>query len=743
MKKALIILLSLILLAAAAAVILYPPYKAMKEADALLSQGSYAEAVCAYGSVIQQGTRALPFKERAEAGIAAGAEAALAAGDENFLDLCATEGFVRPEGEAAAARFDAATGALEKIRSDRIAAEREAERLERERRAREEEKVRIACLNTEKAFLARAAKVRQEEREAEFEAAVLSHDHLLALSVVETMETEQARTVFTEKAAEAHKIDIPRQRKTWQPRFGAGTWYTAVLGDTLLIAGDARYSGGEMPVADSICTGDFGILLIRDGVPSFYGDSLGASKEIAGMNDIVAGAVGMNHALLVHGNGKVTAVGAKQYDKADVDDWRDITSVAAGAFHSVGLDKRGYVVAVGLNADGQCDTRRWRNVVAVSAGMRHTVGLLSDGHVVAAGDNTYGQCDVSEWTDIEAIVCGPNHTVGLRKDGTTVAVGDNSARQCEVGEWSHVIAIGAGMWHTSALLEDGRVVAIGSNENGQCDTEGMRAFTVTEYDVSYTPVLGHSEEYVYVRDEKDGPWVYYAKEGAVVISLEDSYDLVATRADLFCTEGVFPEGILSGGGDKPAGTNMGTTLAKQNKSVFAINGDYFNFDYNPDGIQIRRGIVFKNVISDNKRSLGVAFWPDNTMRVVDSTKITADGLLALGIRDSWVFGPLLVLDGEAQDISYSPLSYNDVTLRSAIGSVCAYHHIALSCGRGTLAEVTQLFLDYGCEIAYNLDGGRSVWMTFMGQRVNRTYFNKAGTRNLSDMVGFLHSEQVH
>lgn len=744
-KKLLVLILLAVIIAAAAAVFVFPPLGKLREADTLFTGGAYKEAREIYGFAATEKTFFF-FKDRAEAGLADCAQAALEAGDESFIEYAVSDACVIPQGKAAAERFSAALEGTKQVRADR----EEAERLAEEERLRKEEEARIAAeearIAEEKARIAAeeaAVRERQQERAGEYEAAVASHDHLLALSVITSMESEDDRTAYELLAAKARTVDTAKLRKAWQKRFGAGTWYTAVLSDTLKVQGDPRYDSDTMPQADSMFAGDFGVLLINGGVPSFYGDTLGADKEIGGMTDIVSGSVGMNHALLVHADGTVTPVGAKQYHKAEVTGWSDITAVAAGAFHSVGLDKRGFVVTAGLNADKQLETSRWRNIVAVGAGMRHTVGLLSDGHVVAAGDNSFGQCEVSGWTDIVAIACGANHTVGLKKDGTVVAAGDNSAGQCEVKTWSHVLALGAGTWHTAALLEDGRVIAAGSNENGQCDTEDMRAFRVTEYALTPETVHGPSDEYVYVQDEKNGPWVYYSKEGAVVISLEDQYELVATRADLFCTAGVYPEGLFSGGGDvKPKGTSMGTTLAKQNHAVFAINGDYFDFGYNPDGVQIRRGTVFKNVVSDNLKSRGVAFWPDNTLRLVDPMKIDAQALVDLGIRDSWVFGPLLILDGEEQDISYSPLSYNDVTLRSAIGSICACHHIALSCGRATLAEVTKLFLDYGCDIAYNLDGGRSVWMTFMGQRVNRTYFNKSGTRNLSDMIGFLHSPKV-
>lgn len=722
MKKKSFLLSLIAVLAVLAAIFIYSPLKKIKEADTLLASGSYREACVFYGSA----AKAFFVKDRAEAGLVSCAEAALHAEDESFLLFASSPGCPVPAGKEAAERFNAALEGLKAGTGSASSPEGESS---------------AARLGTED--LTEAERRRQARVEA-YEVAVCDHDHLRAQAVIAGMETEEDRAAYALLAEKDREEDLAGLRQIWQQRFGTGAWYTALLGDTLTLCGDPRYENTTELEADSLFTGDFGMLLITGGVPSFYGDTLGAEQETEGMRDIVSGSVGMNHALLLHADGTVTAVGAKQYDKAEVSGWTDITAVAAGAFHSVGLDAHGKVVCMGLDTDGQCQTGLWQNVTAIDAGLRHTVGLLSDGTVVAAGDNSFGQCEVSGWTDIVAIACGTNHTVGLKKDGTAVAAGDNGAGACEVDTWSHVLCISAGTWHTAALLEDGRVIAAGSNENDQCKTESMRAFRVTEYLVEPVKVRKACTELVYTGDVKNGPWVYYSKEGAVAISLDDSYDTVATRADLFCTAGVYLEGIFSGAGKtQPLGTSSGPELAQVNHAVFAINGDYFNFGYNPDGVQIRRGKVFKNVISAKKRSRGFAFWPDNSMRLVDPLQTEADDLIALGIRDSWVFGPLLVLNGEAQDISYSPLSYNDYTLRSAIGSVCACHHIALCCGKATLAEVTQLFLDYGCDIAYNLDGGRSVCMTFMGKRVNRTYFNKEGTRNLSDMIGFLRSDKVN
>jgi exopolysaccharide biosynthesis protein len=49
----------------------------------------------------------------------------------------------------------------------------------------------------------------------------------------------------------------------------------------------------------------------------------------------------------------------------------------------------------------------------------------------------------------------------------------------------------------------------------------------------------------------------------------------------------------------------------------------------------------------------------------------------------------------------------------------------------TLAELSQLFHDLGCQTAYNLDGGQSSMMVFQDSLVNQPY---KGGRNSSDIV---------
>ena len=562
-----------------------------------------------------------------------------------------------------------------------------------------------------------------------------------ALALTEQLMDPSAREPLRQQIENGWAQMEPRLREKYRNSLFAGAWYSLCLGDAPRLTGDKRYEGLEAGLAsgDTVIGGVFSWIRLSNGAVELIGDTLGATKTAAQITDAKDGALGLNHGLILHEDGTVTNLGARQYGRGAADSWTGIVKVAAGAFHSLGLTQEGTVVAAGLDLDDQCQVGEWTDVVAIAAGLRHSVALTRDGRVLATGDNSCGQCDVSEWEGIVDIRCGGNYTLGLTEDGRLLAAGDNSCGQCDVSEWEHVIAFDGGLWHTLALLQNGSVVAAGSNGHGQCALQGTRLFE-TGADPDLTAAFAEKDdEFVYVGDEKDGPWLYCGGKGSVIVAFDaDTGRIKATRADLICTYGHPPVGILSGGGDRPSVAVKASVLARQNKAVFALTGDYFTFDYNADGLQIRRGTVFK----EQKDEVGFGFYPDGSMRIIDPHTITAQELLDAGVNDSWVFGPTLILDGEAVDIHRHPLSHNDVTMRSVMASICPYHHIGAAYGFSTLAQVVDNLLDYGCEIAYNLDGGRSSMLVFMGNAVNKTAFIGKGWRGLKDMVGFLTSDLV-
>ena len=576
---------------------------------------------------------------------------------------------------------------------------------------------------------------------AEAWAALDAMDLREALALAEQLMDGKQQSALQRELRDSWTRQGLQLRETYKNRLWAGAWYSLALGKTASLAGDRRYEGLEQSCqeGDTVIGGAFCWMRIHQGRAELVGDTLGAAKTVEGITDAVDGALGLTHGLLLHRDGTVTNLGAWTYGRSGVTDWTGIQQVAAGAFHSLGLRADGTVAAAGLDLDGQCRVADWTDVVSIAAGLRHSVALLRNGHVMAVGDNSFGQCDVSLWEDVVAIRCGGNFTLGLTAGGRLLAAGDNSCGQCDVSDWEDVIAFDGGLWHTVALLRSGQVVAAGCNELDQCALQGTRLFETAVDQAFSDRFAAEATEYVYAGDPDDGPWLYCNGEGAVIVCYDaDTGKLKATRADLICTYGHPPVGILSGGGNKPASAVKASKLARQNRAVFALTGDYFTFGYNADGLQIRRGRVFKQ----DDDEVGFGFYPDGSMRIIDPDEVTAEELLSQGVNDSWVFGPTLIQNGEALDIHRHPLSHNDVTMRSVMASICPYHHVGAAYGFCTLAQVVKDLLSCGCDIAYNLDGGRSSMLIFMGEAINKTAFTRKGWRGLQDMVGFLTSDLV-
>ena len=430
-----------------------------------------------------------------------------------------------------------------------------------------------------------------------------------AMDILSGLSDDSLRKDTAAAMTDARNKKLSDLRAEYADRLLAGAWYSLALGSEPLLTGDRRYDDLKAVFSseDRVIGGPFSMIRLTDGRVELLGDTLGAVDIADRITDARDAALGLNHGLVLHDDGTVTHLGARQYGRGAAEEWTRITKVAAGAFHSVGLMDDGTVAAAGLNLDGQCQVGEWTDVISVSAGLRHTVALLKDGRVVAAGDNSFGQCDVAGWENVVEIRCGGNFTVGLTADRRLLAAGDNGCGQCDVADWREVIAFDTGLWHTVALLSDGTVVTAGANGHDQCALEGTTLFPAEEQEPRTAPAHPAETELVYVGNQWDGPWFYCSGEGSVVIAFDvDTGKIKATRADLICTYGHPPVGIFSGGGEKPGELLSASRLAKQNKAVFALTGDYFTFGYNADGLQIRRGHVFK----EEKDEVDFGFFPD-------------------------------------------------------------------------------------------------------------------------------------
>lgn len=188
-----------------------------------------------------------------------------------------------------------------------------------------------------------------------------------------------------------------------------------------------------------------------------------------------------------------------------------------------------------------------------------------------------------------------------------------------------------------------------------------------------------------------------------------------------------------------------SNIANDNDAIIAINGDYYGF--REDGILIRNGVTYRDTATRD----GLAFYDDGTMKTYDETSTNADELIFSGVVDTFSFGPTLVENSQAItnfesvkiDKNMGNTSIQDSNPRTGIGIIAPNHYVFLvvdgrkegySTGM-TLNEFAEVFEKLGCTDAYNLDGGGSSTMYFMGRVVNNP-LGKNQERGVSDILYF-------
>ena len=170
------------------------------------------------------------------------------------------------------------------------------------------------------------------------------------------------------------------------------------------------------------------------------------------------------------------------------------------------------------------------------------------------------------------------------------------------------------------------------------------------------------------------------------------------------------------------GADLPYRIARREKAVLWITGDNLIHDQQENkGILIRDGRIFWSANAEDT----LAFYPDRTMRIILKQRTNAETLLQDGVENAYSFGPALISGGSINRAAkYDPMTRANP--RAGIGEMEPGHWIAIVVERRamrdsvglTLEEFAALFADYGCQTAYNLNGGRSAAMVFMGEQLN-------------------------
>jgi exopolysaccharide biosynthesis protein len=88
---------------------------------------------------------------------------------------------------------------------------------------------------------------------------------------------------------------------------------------------------------------------------------------------------------------------------------------------------------------------------------------------------------------------------------------------------------------------------------------------------------------------------------------------------------------------------------------------------------------------------------------------------------------------------------NGANSRCSIGMVEPGHYFFVVSRNVTLVQHAQIYTELGCTLAYNMDGGNSSCMVFMGEQINTKVYSeemKLGQRPLPELIVIGQSDLV-
>ncbi len=184
-------------------------------------------------------------------------------------------------------------------------------------------------------------------------------------------------------------------------------------------------------------------------------------------------------------------------------------------------------------------------------------------------------------------------------------------------------------------------------------------------------------------------------------------------------------------------------MARRYRAVLGITGDnLLHSDYNR-GLFIRNGRVFRSLTKVSCMVLT----DDLSMRIYEKNDITMLNEIEDGAWTTYAFGPPLILNGELCE-GVDDNRVGRLNPRAGLGLVEPGHFVAIvvdgripGYSHGILlSDYAKLFEQEGCVMAYNLDGGASATMVFMGEYINLR--NTKHYRRVPDQLLWGYSELV-
>ena len=255
-------------------------------------------------------------------------------------------------------------------------------------------------------------------------------------------------------------------------------------------------------------------------------------------------------------------------------------------------------------------------------------------------------------------------------------------------------------------------------------------------------------------DEKAGRWIYIDQQ--LHVDITRFAEKVRRRptvwyiSHIYFDEGLAFRSFLANEEKSGRGNDKPENIASRHRVIYAQNGDLFTYrvrEKRYPGIIIRGGRIIHSK-TYSKAVTGVApldelsLYPDGRMEVHYPGQITAQEYVQRGATDVFAFGPILIQNGIIDERLKN--AWHSYEPRSAIGLAAPGHAVGILVeGRNKRSDgqpldfVAGRLLEHGCMMAYNLDGGQTAAMMFMGKNVMTpgTYNNYHKTRSQPDIIG--------
>ena len=253
-----------------------------------------------------------------------------------------------------------------------------------------------------------------------------------------------------------------------------------------------------------------------------------------------------------------------------------------------------------------------------------------------------------------------------------------------------------------------------------------------------------SGEYLF-EDPDNGIWRYAGSSLRVEIFRREQKKpaRVWYEAEVWCAEGSeMPHMIAENPDSWMKDTEYPHKIARKTGTVLAVSSDYSFLRTRQKkrvGIILRNGKILSEKTypknSSNFPNLDcMALYADGTMKVFDSDEKTAQEFLEEGAVDVLSFGPWLIRDGKLNEDGLKKYGRSKAQ-RVAVGMVEKGHfffmmlegRLTRSTGDG-IGFLAEKLLEKGCTEAFNLDGGQTACIVFMGHQLCKM---KNGRGNLA------------